>query len=238
MKISGVYEIINTINGHRYIGSADNMRVRWNLHKQQLNKGNHHSPYLQRAWNKYGEKSFKFNLLVLANEKNYRLLIEQGLIDQLMPEYNVCPKAHSRLGAKTRPETIIKLKKIGKSLSSERRAQMRANMLNTAIPAAAEWHKTKSGSEWHKQHYQKMKHLLHAKHKIVCDQCGIEYYAEKGRFCSNACKSKWRRNNGLDNVMRKCVVCGSEFVTNKYSDTVTCSRSCGRTLGWRSAEGE
>ena len=74
---------------------------------------------------------------------------------------------------------------------------------------------------------------MHKRRLIVCDQCGKEYMGEKGRFCSNSCKSKWRRESGIDDEIRKCIVCDEEFSVNKYSDTVTCSRSCGRTLGWQ-----
>lgn len=57
---SGVYMIKNKINGHRYIGSAANIQGRWSTHIYRLNKNNHHSKYLQHAFNMYGADAFEF----------------------------------------------------------------------------------------------------------------------------------------------------------------------------------
>ena len=51
---SGIYEILNTANGKRYIGSAVHFARRWYLHCWKLNRGEHHSAKLQNAWNKHG----------------------------------------------------------------------------------------------------------------------------------------------------------------------------------------
>lgn len=64
---------------------------------------------------------------------------------------------------------------------------------------------------------------------FICNQCGKEYLRKPigvGRFCSNACKSAWRRDEGLDDEERKCIECGKIFFINKYKKTATCSRSC------------
>jgi len=84
--IAGVYQIINAINGKSYIGSSKNVIKRWYRHRQQLKKGNHHSVYLQRAWNKYGSNSFTLKILI---ETNDLFVQEQLFINQLKPEYNV-----------------------------------------------------------------------------------------------------------------------------------------------------
>lgn len=65
----GIYCIINCVNGKRYIGSSSDIDKRKLLHLRSLRKGNHHNTVLQRAFNKYGEDSFKFEILeVLQNE--------------------------------------------------------------------------------------------------------------------------------------------------------------------------
>jgi hypothetical protein len=72
--------------------------------------------------------------------------------------------------------------------------------------------------------------------KKNCKYCGEEYKSRKyGRhlFCSNKCKSAYRRKNGLDNIDRICIICDEPFITNKYSKTVTCSRKCADILHWR-----
>lgn len=63
-----IYEIINTIDGKRYIGQTSrSTNTRWNEHRHNLNLNKHANQYLQNAWNKYGEKSFTFKKLAEAN---------------------------------------------------------------------------------------------------------------------------------------------------------------------------
>ena len=45
-KISGIYKIINKVNGKYYVGSAKNIRGRWNGHKHLLNRNIHIQPVL------------------------------------------------------------------------------------------------------------------------------------------------------------------------------------------------
>lgn len=65
---SGVYKIKNILNNKVYVGSSVNIYERWSEHKRELSKNNHHSILLQRAWNKYGEENFEFNVLEKCNE--------------------------------------------------------------------------------------------------------------------------------------------------------------------------
>ena len=58
-------------------------------------------------------------------------------------------------------------------------------------------------------------------------------FANKGKkFCSGACSQKYRRENGLNNTTRTCVVCGKGFITDKYGKAITCSRSCANRYKW------
>lgn len=59
MKICGVYMIVNTLTWKVYMGSSVNVSVRWTEHRRLLRKGQHHSPHLQRAWDKDGEGAFE-----------------------------------------------------------------------------------------------------------------------------------------------------------------------------------
>lgn len=104
--------------------------------------------------------------------------------------------------------------------------------LQKAQEKAKEWHKSEEGKEWHKKHYGKFKENLHQKAEYVCINCGNKFITTKGKnfFCSNKCKSAYRRKSGIDNEIRICAVCGAEFTINKYSKTKTCSRSCARKL--------
>lgn len=59
----GVYSITNLINGKRYVGSSIHIEVRHNVHLRLLRLGTHHAIKLQRAWEKYGEANFTFEML-------------------------------------------------------------------------------------------------------------------------------------------------------------------------------
>lgn len=93
----GIYVIKNTLNEHCYIGSTRMLTKRRSKHWFLLQRGIHHSKYLQRAYNKYGEYSFRFSVILFC-EPFELLRYEQALIDWTKPEYNICQVAGSRLG--------------------------------------------------------------------------------------------------------------------------------------------
>lgn len=113
-KLAGVYCIRNIINGKVYIGSAaTSFRHRWNCHRSDLRLGKNRSTLLQRAWNKYGESSFEFTILIIC-EKHECIKHEQFFInkyDSSNPNigYNISPTAGSSLGVKQSEETIKKI---------------------------------------------------------------------------------------------------------------------------------
>jgi group I intron endonuclease len=94
---TGIYEILNIKNGHRYIGSAVNVSKRWRDHLRELERGIHHSKYLQRSFAKHGEQSFVFKVLLACSKENL-LHYEQSLIDFYKPEFNSRPTAGSQFG--------------------------------------------------------------------------------------------------------------------------------------------
>lgn len=107
MADSGVYEILNTISGNRYVGSAVDIRGRKNSHLSMLRRSVHFNPYLQNAWNKYGEDAFVFKVLHVLYPVNL-LAIEQGEIDT-KSEYNICKVAGNCLGVKASDEHKAKI---------------------------------------------------------------------------------------------------------------------------------
>jgi group I intron endonuclease len=80
-KICGIYSILNKLNNKTYIGSSCDIERRWRHHRQNLNKGIHHCIHLQRAWNKYGEKHFIFNIEQQC-KRNKLISIEQSYLNQ------------------------------------------------------------------------------------------------------------------------------------------------------------
>ena len=104
---AGVYQIRNTNNGHRYIGSTKDLKVRKYHHFALLRKGKHANSYLQRAFNKYGEDAFRFEILFEAKYPTRMDLFEQYYLDTNKPEYNVAQiasTAFNRLGVKPSEE--------------------------------------------------------------------------------------------------------------------------------------
>lgn len=87
--MNAIYQIINKINEHCYIGSTVNFTKRTYWHKSRLRKNKHHSPYLQRAWNKYGEDAFEFRIIEMPVSDLPLLEVEQRYLTDLKPEYNV-----------------------------------------------------------------------------------------------------------------------------------------------------
>lgn len=105
MKATGVYAIVNLVNGKRYVGSAaTSFENRWRQHRKSLIRGQHHSSYLQRSWNKYGESSFEFRVVEVVLPE-HAVACEQVMIDYYRSAdtkfgYNVSPTAGSPLGVK------------------------------------------------------------------------------------------------------------------------------------------
>lgn len=106
----------------------------------------------------------------------------------------------------------------------------RKNLEEYARPKAIEWHKSEEGREWHKRQYERTKDSFHQRITITCLTCGVEVDVGKGgagnKFCSNNCKSKHRRDIGIDNTLVNCQYCGKEFYTNKYAASKYCSKEC------------
>lgn len=108
------------------------------------------------------------------------------------------------------------------------------NLNNNARPKAIEWHGSKKGREWHSKHAREVLSKLEDR-EYTCTQCGAVYKASPfgvKKFCSNKCKSKWRREQGIDDEVRKCEYCNGHFTVNKYSKKRFCSRSCSKKRYW------
>lgn len=62
-KISCVYKITNALNGKVYIGQTVDYRKRKVGHFSYLRRNAHRNRYLQKSFNKYGESSFKMEII-------------------------------------------------------------------------------------------------------------------------------------------------------------------------------
>lgn len=100
MKIGGIYEIVNTANGRRYIGSAVSLEQRQGQHFRALARDRQHNRKLQAAWNKHGAAAFEFHILMICFSSCNLIPWEQRFLDEFRPEYNLSPTAGSPLGTR------------------------------------------------------------------------------------------------------------------------------------------
>ncbi len=136
--MTGIYKIINVINGKVYVGSAIDIDRRLSEHGRALRSGQHHNDHLQKAYNKYGLEHFEFVPFFKCKKKDL-LLYEQQIMDHCHSYeeefgYNLCPIAGSCLGSKWPEESKTKFSEsrkgkgnpnYGKKFSEESKQKMR-----------------------------------------------------------------------------------------------------------------
>ena len=109
---SGTY-IIRNVHTHKvYVGSAIDLVERKYRHYLHLRHNSHYNNYLQKAWNKYGETTFSFEVLHQV-DLDRLIECEQRAIDFYSAAdhrygYNLCPTAGSWLGRRHTPQSIAK----------------------------------------------------------------------------------------------------------------------------------
>lgn len=138
MNQPGIYAIIAP-SGKRYIGSAVNLRRRWNGHRTRLLRGAHHNPGLQAACAKYGLDALRFVVLAII-EPPQLVETEQRFLGAFAGQlYNVCPVANSRLGRGQSDATREKIRQgqIGRKRSAETRLRMSTAQTGRLVSDAA-----------------------------------------------------------------------------------------------------
>lgn len=84
---SGIYKIVNNMNGKIYIGSSINLTHRKTVHYSYLRRDRHPNKHLQFAWNHYGEEAFSFEVLLYCDP--HQLLYEEK---QIIEETSCCDR--------------------------------------------------------------------------------------------------------------------------------------------------
>lgn len=135
-QLSGIYRILNKINGNCYIGSSLNVEKRYKHHLSTLRHNSSRCSILQKAFNKYGEDNFEFQV-ILCCKPEYRLYYEQQLIRELN-SYSKESKDKIRKAKQNTTlsqETIKKMSeaKKGKPWSEKRRAAYLKKTYNEQI---------------------------------------------------------------------------------------------------------
>lgn len=118
-KSTGVYALICCVNKRVYIGSAASYKGFQNRlakHRYALRKGFHHSPILQKDYDRYGFDAFEFLVIEECETREQCERVEQFWLDWMgvgseNDSYNICTRvgiAPSPKGRKDKPETIAK----------------------------------------------------------------------------------------------------------------------------------
>lgn len=126
---SGIYAIIHRYSERWYIGQSQNIGKRFVAHRMLLRKGSHHSTPLQRAWVKYGEDAFSFEILILAPVWALDDLEQAYLDDPNTSHFNIARDASAPgRGRSATKETRAKLSAAnkGRVVSEETRAKLSA----------------------------------------------------------------------------------------------------------------
>jgi len=124
-----IYQILNKDNGKRYIGRTCQFEKRKYTHFRKLEVGNHHSRYLQRAYDNAGPDSFVMVPLCGGLSFEEAQDLEQLVLDSCYDElYNCSKSAFSPmvLGDKHTEETKTKMSaaRKGKTLTEEHKAKI------------------------------------------------------------------------------------------------------------------
>jgi len=87
-----IYQIVHLESGHKYIGQTTRPLIeRWREHLYALRKSKHGNRYLQAAWNKYGEKAFKLQIVKEFSSLQELNKAEMELIQNGTDLYNLSP---------------------------------------------------------------------------------------------------------------------------------------------------
>lgn len=194
---SGIYQIKNLATGKIYLGSAVNLRKRWNLHTTHLRAGSHHSIKLQNSWAKHGAQSFVFEVVEYVDDLNVLVAREQHWLDRFVPHqtgYNICAVAGNVLGVKRSDETKEKIRaaNAGKKATPETLERMRAAMLGKSHAGGAKISQALKGRAKSNEH----------KRKIAESKTG----RKRGVF-----SEEWRANLSKS---KKGVVKSAEWIAN------------------------
>lgn len=126
--ISGIYQIVNLVNGKFYIGSSKNIYDRWEGHISLLNKNKHYNPYLQGSWKKYGEENFQFIILeenIYGQQQLWNA--ERKWIGLLSPQYNIGPVGggDTLSNHPNKEQILLKQKEMFKNFTAEEKEKFR-----------------------------------------------------------------------------------------------------------------
>lgn len=170
----GIYKITNKINGKIYIGSSNNFIRRKRQHISELKNIKHENPYLQKAWDKYGEKVFQWEVVeVIENPKDLidreQFWMEKLSVCNRSLGYNIRPRADQRCHSEETKRKIgisnsiaLKGRKLSRELKDKLKIAVKKRYLNSPMREETK----KKISENHAKHWLGQKFSKEIKQKI------------------------------------------------------------------------
>lgn len=142
--LCGIYKITNIVNKKVYIGQSINIKARWKDHMNSLNRKDSKCTLLQRAWNKYGQSNFSFEILELCSE-NMLDEIETKYIDlydscNVDKGYNIEPGGNANKYLSDQTKQKIRDAHLGIRASDETKKKMSESRVGHKNPMYGKTH--------------------------------------------------------------------------------------------------
>lgn len=190
--LCGVYKIVNNINQKIYIGQSINIKARWKDHINSLNRGDSKCTLLQRAWNKYGQDNFSFEILELCTEDVLDDVEIKyiDLYDSCRNGYNIETGGNVNKCLSEATKKRISDAHIGKTASPETKKKMSESRMGDKNPMYGRHHNEDTKSKISENNKGKTGHAISDAQREVCRQVNIgkRVSAETKRKISEANK--------------------------------------------------
>jgi len=130
---SGVYRIVCSADNRTYVGSAVDLEKRKREHFSALAANRHHNRYLQRAYNKYGNNCFIFEVILNCGKGELLSKEEEQIYkhDSFNSGFNLVEfPTSTMLGYKHTPETRQKIGEARKGTLAPNRSLAREQVVS------------------------------------------------------------------------------------------------------------
>ena len=182
----GIYQIINNVNNHSYVGQSQDIYRRWDKHRStayNINDKSYDLP-LYRAIRKYGLEQFSFNIIVECSNEELDML-EKYWIKEINPEYNLSSGGQN--GSSSQKLTPAQVKEIQEILINDTEGRISHKDLAKKYGVTAEGtiRDINVGRSWFNSDLSYPLHKIKNKH--VCCDCGqiISFKAVRCNACAH-----------------------------------------------------
>ena len=157
-QLSGIYRILNKINGNCYIGSSLNVEKRYKHHLSTLRHNSSRCSILQKAFNKYGEDNFEFQvILCLIRELNSQYNVFTNVSDSPLRQFTFTEQSKLKMSIAHKGKKLseqhkhnISLANKGRVFSKESKDKIRKAKQNTTLSQETikKMSEAKKGKPW------------------------------------------------------------------------------------------